>query len=146
MIRPILLMIRPILLYCYTLQPSLPKGTRDKLQFVQDKASRAIAMDSGIIVNWDSIEMTCKQRIVVDVFKILNNLAPKIFENQFNVMDHEKNTRGNKCLLKLPKSRTETGRKRFGIQGALIFNDLAKDIRDEKGLLRLKSKLRAVNI
>ena len=30
--------------------------------------------------------------------------------------------------------------------GALIFNDLAKDIRDEKSLLRLKSKLRAVNI
>ena len=101
-------------------------------------------MDSGIIVNWDSIEMTCKQRIAFDVFKILNNLAPKIFENQFQVMDHEKNTRGNQSLLKLPKSRTESGRKRFAIQWALIFNDLAKDIRDEKSLLRFKSKLRAV--
>ena len=85
-------------------------------------------MDSGIIVNWDSIEMTCKQRIAVDVFKILNN---KIFENQFQVMDHEKNTRGNQSLLKLPKFKTESGRKRFAIQGALIFNDLAKDRRDE---------------
>ena len=103
-------------------------------------------MDSGIILNWGSIEMTCKQRIAVDVFKILNNLAPKIFENQFQVMDHEKNTRGNQSLLKLPTSRTESGRKRFAIQGALIFNDLAKDIRDEKSLLRFKSKLRAVNI
>ena len=61
-------------------------------------------------------------------------------------MDHEKNTRGNQSLLKLPKSRTETGRKRFAIQGALSFNDLAKDIRDVKSLLRFKSKLRAVNI
>ena len=77
--------------------------------------------------------------IAVDAFKILNRLVPKIFENQFQVIDHGKNTRGNQSLLKLPKS----GRKRFATQGALIFNDLAKDIRDEKSF---KSKLRAVNL
>ena len=61
-------------------------------------------------------------------------------------MEHEKNTTGNQSLLKLPKSRTETGRKRFATQGALIFNDLAKDTMDEKSLLRFKTKLRAVDI
>ena len=54
-------------------------------------------------------------------------------------MDHEKNTRGNQSLLKLPKSRTETGRKRFATQGALIFNSLAKDTRDEKSFAKVKN-------
>ena len=62
---------------------------------------------NGVTPNWDIIELTCKQRTSVDVFKILNNLAPKIFEDLFQLMDHGKNTRGNNSILKLPKARTE---------------------------------------
>ena len=94
--------------------------------------------------------MTCKQRIdvfYVDVFKILNNLAAKIFEIQFQVMDHKKNTKENQSLLKLLKSRTEAGRNRFATQGAFIFNDLAKDTRDElEKIVKVQTKLRAVNV
>ena len=53
-------------------------------------------------------------------------------------MDHEKNTRGNQSLLKLPKSRTETGRKRFATPG-LNFNSLAKDTRDEKSFAKVQN-------
>ena len=54
-------------------------------------------------------------------------------------MDREKNTRENQSLLKLTKSRTETGRKRFATQGALIFNSLAKDTRDEKSFAKVQN-------
>ena len=54
-------------------------------------------------------------------------------------MDYEKNAGGNQSLVKLSKSKTETGRKRFATQGALIFNDLTKDTRDKKSLLWVKN-------
>ena len=57
-------------------------------------------------------------------------------------MDHGKNTRGNNSILKLPKARTETGRKRFAAQATLIYNNLSKDIREEKSLLIFKTKVR----
>ena len=47
-------MIRPILLYCYPLQLSLPEAAREKLQSVQQKASRVVAT-KGVIPNWDKI-------------------------------------------------------------------------------------------
>ena len=98
-----MLLIRPLLLSTTTI--GLPKGASEKLQSVQQKASQVIAMN-GVTPNWDSIELTCKPRTSV-VSKILNNLAPKIFEDIFQLMDHGKNTRGNNSILKLPKARTE---------------------------------------
>ena len=133
-------MIRPILLYCYPLQLGLPKGTIERIQAVQEKANRIVAT-KGIKPNWDTIETTCKRRILVDVFKVLNDLAPINFKGFFQRMDHGKNTRGNNSLLRLPKARTEAGRKRFAIQAALIYNNLTKDIRDEKSLLNFKKKV-----
>ena len=54
-------------------------------------------------------------------------------------MDYDKNAEGSQSLLKLSKSKTETGRKCFATQGALIFNDLAKNTRDKKSLLWVKN-------
>ena len=35
-------MIRPLLLYCYTLQLSLPQGTVNKLQYIQNRAAKIV--------------------------------------------------------------------------------------------------------
>ena len=50
--------------------------------------------------------MFLKWRVCVDVS--LNNIGPEI---QLNKFDHGKNTRGNNSLLKLPKVKTESGKK-----------------------------------
>ena len=48
-------MIRPILLYCYSLQLSLPQGVITKLQRIQDRTAR-IVNPRTMTTPWDSIE------------------------------------------------------------------------------------------
>ena len=55
---------------------------------------------------------------------------------------HAKDTRGNGSQLKLPKVKTEAGRKTCAFQGALIFNGLPASIRDERYFLTFKRKMR----
>ena len=44
--------------------------------------------------------------------------------------------------LRLPKVKTESGRKMFSFQGALIFNKLPEDLRNETSLLIFNQKCR----
>ena len=43
---------------------------------------------------------------------------------KFEKISHKRETRGNNSKLRLPKVKTEFGRKMFSFQGALIFNKL----------------------
>ena len=78
-------MIRPLLLYCYPLQLSLPQGTVNKLQYIQNRAAR-IVNPSAKITTWDSIEKTRNTRVVIDVFKSLHNLLPEDLNGYFKKM------------------------------------------------------------
>ena len=48
--------------------------------------------------------------------------------------------RGNNSLLKLLRVKTKSGRKRFKYQGALIYNALSADVRDESSVLKFRNK------
>ena len=52
-----------------------------------------------------------------------------------------KNTRGDGCSLIVPRIKTEAGRKIFKFQGCNLFNELPKDMKSEKSIVRLKGKL-----
>ena len=133
-------MIRPILLYCYSLQLSLPQGAITKLQRIQDRAAR-IVNPRTMTMPWDSIEKIRNTRVASDVFKSLHNLLPKGLNSYFKIHHHKINTRGNGSYIFLPKMRTETGKKSFAYQGACIYNRLEKSIREETSILLLKKKL-----
>ena len=81
-----------------------------------------------------------KIRCAVDVFRCLNNTSPGNFENYFTRLNHSLHTRGNKSSIKLPKVRTESGRKSFSFQGGLVFNELPREIRNETSIVRFKNK------
>ena len=69
-------MIRPLLFYCYTLQLSLPQGTVNKLQYMQNRAAK-IVNPKAKITSWDSIEKLRNTRVAIDLFKSLHNFYPK---------------------------------------------------------------------
>ena len=48
----------------------------------------------------------------------------------------------NNNLLRVPKVRTENGRKSFQFQGVVCFNELPSHIREEVSYLRFKQKCR----
>ena len=62
----------------------------------------------------------------------------------FKRLEHNKNTRGNGLRLSFPKIRTSIGKKSFAYQGAMIYNQLNKSLRDETSLLRFKNRINQV--
>ena len=134
-------MIRPLLLYCYPLQLSLPQGTVSKLQYIQNRAAK-IVNPKAKITSWDSIEKTRNTRVAIDVFKSLHNLLPEDLNAYFKRCEHEINTGGNGFFVVLPKMRTETGKRSFAYQGSHIFNRLEKTTSDEISIALLKEKLK----
>ena len=55
--------------------------------------------------------------------------------------DHGKDTRGNGSRLVLPKVKTESGRKTFAFQGAMIFNGLPTNLMKEPYFVNFKRKI-----
>ena len=125
-------MIRPLLFYCYQLQLSLPQGTVNKLQYIQNRAAKT---------SWDRIEKIRNMRVAIDVFKSLHNLLPENLNGYFKRCEHEIYTRGNGSYV-VPKMLTETGQKSFAYQGAHILNRLEKTTHDEISIVLFKEKLK----
>ena len=81
----------------------------------------------------------------MDVFKSLNYTGTHSdSEIGFERLVHQKNTRGNGLFVKLPKARTSFGKESFAYQGALMFNQLDKSLRDERSLFKFKEKISEV--
>ena len=134
-------MIKPITLYCSPVLSGISKTLKNKLESIQDRAIKIIAETGGIQLDMDSIETTRKRRMAVDVFKSLNHICPESHNTLFKRLSHDKNTRGNGSSVTLPKIRTTFGKKSFAYQGAVIYNQLDKSLRDEISLLRFKSEI-----
>ena len=105
---------------------------RNKLQSIQNRAHN----------QWPNISDICSERITYDVHKILHNNAPEIYDEFFTMFDHQINTRGNGQKLKLPKVRSENGRKMFAFVGAKIYNSLSTDLTSEKDYKVFRSKVK----
>ena len=135
-------MIRPITLYCYPVLLGISNTLNDKLESIQEQASRIITQSGHIQLQMDGLEAIRKRRSTVDVFKSLNYTGTlSDGEIRFEKLVHQKNTRGNGSFVKLPKVRTSFGKKSFVCQGDLIFNELDKSLRDERSLLKFKEKI-----
>ena len=115
-------MIRPILLYCYLLQLSLPQGVITKLQPIQDRAARTINPRTKT-TSRDSKENARKTRVAIDVFKSLHNLLPKGLISYVKIHYHKINTRGSGSYVFLPKMRTQTGKNRLPTKGNVFIID-----------------------
>ncbi|CAB4037008.1 Hypothetical predicted protein [Paramuricea clavata] len=135
-------MIESTLGYCGNLFLGISNSTANRFQQIQDRAINIVYGTNVTPNRWCSIRNVRKLHCVQEVFKCLNGLVPNQFNGIFNKFSHQKETRGNNSKLRLPKVKTETGRKMFSFQGALVFNELPEDLRNETSLLRFKQKCR----
>ena len=67
---------------------------------------------------------------------------PEKLGGKFEKISHQRETRGNHLKLRLPRVKTESGRKMFSFQGALIFNKLPEDLSNEMSLPIFNRKCR----
>ena len=70
-----------------------------------------------------SIEGTIKKKACSLVFDCLHNNVCDAYKNAFERNGHMQNTRNNHVDVKLPKMKTEFGRKSFNFMAAKCFNE-----------------------
>ena len=133
-------MVEPVIMYCSTVLLGEQRQCCKKLQSIQDRAHR-IVFGNKIKNSWIPIQNQRELNGAIDVFKSIHGLCPEAFENTFTRINYQKTTRGIVLNL-IPRSKTETGRKTFANEGALLFNKLPCELKEKRSLFLFKLKLK----
>ena len=131
--------IQPHFDYCSTVWDCCNKGSKDKLQRLQNRAARIITRagydvrSTDILekLNWPTLHQRRANRRVCLMYKIHNNLAPnylvECFTQTKNVHTH--NTRGHEVNFNIPQPKTNFLKSSLQFNGAAAWNDLSVVIR-----------------
>ena len=135
--------------HCNSLLIGLPQYELQKLQKVFNTAARIVTRtcpDAHITpvlkpLHWLPIEARLQIKILITVFKGLNNIDAPIYIKELLVSRTLRSSTKN--LLKVPKSRTKThGDRAFSVTGPVLWNKLPDELRHELSLNSFKSKLK----
>lgn len=131
-------MVHPLFFYCYPLYCGMNKTWLQKFESLLARAK--VVVNSPKSLSWATIENQRKRKMAIDVFKAVNGMTDN--HEGYELLDHSIRTRSCGNKLRLPKIRTEAGRKVSHYQGALIFNSLDTNIRTEKSYVNFKNLLK----
>ena len=70
-----------------------------------------------------------------------NQLNSVVFNSYFEIMNHERNTRNNNFILRLPTVKLECAKQGFYFGGAKLFNSLPLELRSEHDFVKFRSQL-----
>jgi hypothetical protein len=115
---------------------------------LENRAKKIIA--NGLSIENDDLNIrdfysTRIFNAVMVVFISLNGLSCEPFNDYFQIMSHQQNTRNNDYCLRLPKVKLEVARKGFYFQGAMAFNKLPLHFRQINSIVHFKSALKQMN-
>ena len=129
-------MILPIMLYCSITRMNMTKTQLNRLCALERRVSRIIGEDKKVPCTANLMKKSaCK--LVRDI--IDEKIENKIFYNYFELSKHSHDTRNNSFMIRLPKIRSEFGKKGFYFQGGKIYNDLPLELRNSESKSMLKA-------
>ena len=137
-------MILPIFLYCSNINIGISDSHTSKLEKFQNRVTKIMNGHNGK-TSLPSIYHVRNKRCAIEVLKCLNGLAPRMLEKHFKRLDHQKDTRGNKSNLVVPRIRTETTRKAISYQSVKIYNRLPPELKNENSIVKFKKKCNDFN-
>ena len=130
----------------------LPQSEIRKLQQVQNTAARIVTRTkSGAHItpilrslHWLPVRSRIHYKIVITVFKALNNLAPEYLRDLLQPSQTTRCLRSaSKNLLFQPRTKTKTyGDRAFSAAGPRLWNELPHELRTETSLDVFKSNLK----
>lgn len=138
--------------YCNGLLYGLPLETTNKMQSVLNTAARLVTLGSKYDhitpilreLHWLPVQFRIKFKILLQVFKSLNNLAPKYLSNKLFLKMNSGLRSDNSNTLIVPKSRLKTyGDRAFSIAGPTLWNGLNQTLRNCSNLDTFKRLLKA---
>ena len=134
-------MIEPVLMYCSPVLLGDERQICHKLQNLQERANK-IVFGKTSRNTWIPLKNRREIDAALVIFKCIHDLSPLTSCFGFSLLNHGKNTQGNGLNLVLPKVKTESGKRTFAFQGAKLYNNLTRELKEERSLLLFKSKLK----
>lgn len=134
--------IKPMFLYCSNIFLGQSTMWTNSFENLHSRAKRIIGESTK---SWPSIAVQHKRKISVDVFKCIHGIDANTPFPKYEVISHSINTRGNKSMIRLPKIKSEAGRKSSYYQGAYIFNSMSGTLRNETSLANFKRNIKLFN-
>ena len=126
--------------YCSAVWSNVNRGPADKLQRMQNRASRILTFSnyevhSSVLLDelgWERLEYVRLKQLAVTMYNIHNNLSPLylrwIFTNTSNVHSH--NLRKSELNYYVPRPRTESAKGSLHYRGSILWNKIPSDIRN----------------
>ena len=120
----------------------------DKLQKLQNRADLVITRStyetSATVLldklGWEQLQTRRKKQKAVTVFKAIHKLTPVYLQKLFSPRSTEYFIRDHENKLYLAKPRTEYLKRSFSYSGALLWNDLPKEMRNLSSLSSFKRR------
>ncbi len=138
--------------YCNSLYYGISKIQIYRLQIVQNAAARFLkgckTFDhiTPILrsLHWLPVQHRIEFKILLLVYKSLNNLAPPYLTNLLHPYIPTRRLRAEeKCILQIPRTRLKTrGNRAFEVAGPTLWNNLPSHIRTAPTLSEFKSCLK----
>ncbi len=127
--------VQPYFDYCSPLWDNCGIGLRDRLQKFQNRAARVISgatydvrsVDLIESLGWKHLELRRNYLKSVFMYKILNNHTAPNLRTSFRLNNECENTydlRNRETDLSLPKPNTDSGKRCFKYNGAVVWNNL----------------------
>ena len=138
-------MILPVFSHCNTITLNLSESFTQKLRNFEDRANRIISNglnNAHVDLKVPSIVRVRDYNACLLAFKCINNMTSDSFKSYLSLNCHEKTTRNNGKLIRVPKIRLEAARKSFYFQGASKYNKLPVYIRDTDYIVIFKNSIR----
>ncbi len=127
-------LVRPHFDYCSEVWDTLGIGHSTRLQKLQNREARIVmgmtndtpGLEAITALGWETLESRRAKSKAVQMYKVLNDLAPNALVNLFmpkrDVTDYE--LRGSSTSLQIPFPRTENIKKSFSYDGAKLWQFL----------------------
>ncbi len=136
-------MVQPVMTYCSIAFLTLSETNETRFKKIEERALKIIfGAKHKKHRAWRSFVSMRSIQCVDLIFKWLNGTAPDVFHNYFMKLEHGKSTRRNRTDLRLPKVRTESGKKGIYYSGTKIFNALPLHLKTEKYYIYFKKALK----
>ena len=135
-------MILPVFFYCNTITLDLSESFRQKLRNLEDRTNRIISNglnNAHVDLKIPTILRVRDYNACLLAFKCMNNMTCDSFKSYLSLNYHEKTTRNNGKLTRVPKIRLEAARKSFYFQGASKYNKVTVSIVIFKNSIRTYS-------
>ena len=134
--------IVPGILYCSTPVLKIAETDCRKFESLQNRALKIIYGKQQKDCKLMSIESSKKYKACLLVFKCLKRTSIEVMNTCLEPLNHNQNTRNNKYAARIPRVRTEAGKKAFWFQGPKLYNELPSSLRQLDSFIIFKHKLK----